>query len=44
MKKNQYCGGSSLAAEVNDDGWVDRRGDDVDYDYDGVRPALYLKF
>ena len=35
---------SSLAAEVNDDGWVDRRGDDVDYDYDGVRPALYLKF
>ena len=32
----------SIAAEVIHDGWVDRLGNNVDYSYDGVRPALHL--
>ena len=33
---------SNIAAEVDNDGWVDRSGDSVNRNYDGVRPALHL--
>ena len=33
---------SNNAAEVNNNGWVNRSGDDVSDDCDGVRPALHL--
>ena len=35
---------SGSAAKVDNDGWVNRNGYDVDSRNDGVRPALYLKF
>ena len=34
-----YC---YSAAGVDSDGWVDRNGNDVYFDNDGVRPALHL--
>ena len=36
--------GSDGAGTVECSGWINSDGYDVSYDFDGVRPALYLKF